>query len=427
MRRLTFLFVLLFPFYSFSQNLNHIESRGDYFHVYTLSVDKGRLSTINLPVSATGVSFQIDLHETFVGSYIICAGEKIDIIANTHDKETAYEGRFKVSELILIEPNCKSIQLYSNLLSGKIVFHLYHAGVIDISKSHTRGDADSLACSKPKTIDQSVWRDGLPAPTENPAFTQTDHVVVHHSAGSNLNTDHLSAIRTIYIYHTQTNGWDDIGYNYVIARDGTIYDAREGHNLVEEDFVKGAHFCGKNSNTMGVSILGTYTNELPPDTAVSALVWLLSWKLHKDQLNPLDSSIHPRGGNDYLPVICGHQDGCATICPGDIFYSQFNQIRNEVWEKIKNCPSNTVLENKTNMEAVVYPQPASSKIFIRIASDFQNTNTLVQLFRADGQIIYQEIQQNTSFSVDVSQFGKGVYFLKIQSDKHYYQQLVLLN
>lgn len=418
------LIIALIPAGLFAQKMTHIESKGDYFHVYSLEIDSGKLTTIELPLTVTGMSLQIGLNENFEGTYVINGNEKIEIHPNTHDKETKYEGKYVVSELILFDPAISTFQLFSSLSSGKLIIHLYNAGRPPKPEKKKHADADSLACSKPKSIDQSVWRNGLPAPTVNPTFTETAHVVIHHTAGSNTNTDHLSAIRSIYLYHTQTNGWDDIGYNYVIARDGTIYDGRDGLNQVVEDFVKGAHFCGKNANTMGISVMGTYTDETPPDTAIESLVWLLSWKLHKDQLNPLDSSIHPQGSSEYLPVICGHQDGCATECPGHDFHAQFPDIRNQIWQIIQNCPPVSIAWDDADFSISVFPQPASDYLNIQL-QDFSSNKSIIHIHDLSGKLLLEDTVYTKLSGIDISGIQPGLYVLTLVNGSMYYRKLIV--
>lgn len=51
-----------------------------------------------------------------------------------------------------------------------------------------------------------------------------------------------------------SNGWDDIGYNFLVGEDGNVYEGRGWDNV-------GAHAKDFNSQSMGVCILGTYTSK----------------------------------------------------------------------------------------------------------------------------------------------------------------------
>jgi hypothetical protein len=53
--------------------------------------------------------------------------------------------------------------------------------------------------------------------------------VIHHTGEYVKHTRRPSEImRSIYNYHTITRGWGDIGYNYVIDKQGNIYEGRAG-------------------------------------------------------------------------------------------------------------------------------------------------------------------------------------------------------
>lgn len=178
-------------------------------------------------------------------------------------------------------------------------------------------------------IPQSVWRAGLADPKPNPVSTPTRHAIVHHSAGSTFDTNYTAVVRSYYLLHTEVNGWDDIGYNYLIARDGSIFAGRDPQNRtgVVQDNVRGAHFCGKNEYTMGICVIGDFTSQGPAAAAFSSLCDLLAWKFEKDALDPFGSQRHPTPGDDPLMHIAGHRDGCNTACPGNLLYSELFKLR----------------------------------------------------------------------------------------------------
>ena len=69
--------------------------------------------------------------------------------------------------------------------------------------------------------------------------------------GANLNAS--QTVDEIRRWHTapppKGRGWKDIGYHYLIMRDGTIAMGRPLHNV-------GAHVKGHNTGTIGISLLG---------------------------------------------------------------------------------------------------------------------------------------------------------------------------
>jgi N-acetylmuramoyl-L-alanine amidase len=49
-------------------------------------------------------------------------------------------------------------------------------------------------------------------------------LIVHHTATQNNDPDPPATIRSIYYYHAVTQGWGDIGYNFLIDEAGNLYE-----------------------------------------------------------------------------------------------------------------------------------------------------------------------------------------------------------
>lgn len=194
--------------------------------------------------------------------------------------------------------------------------------------------AISLDCQEPfDFIPQSTWRSGLQAPSYSRSFHEVSHNVVHHSAGSNSSTNYTQVVRDIYLYHTQVNGWSDIGYNYLISQDGTIYAGRDPDGG-SQDNVRGAHFCGGNSNTLGVCLLGNYETATPSSQTLASLEQLLTYQLLSQDLGPFETFSHSLG---QLAAVVGHRDGCSTLCPGENVYRQLETLKTSLQDLIDDC------------------------------------------------------------------------------------------
>ena len=162
--------------------------------------------------------------------------------------------------------------------------------------------------------------------------------VVHHSAGSNAYTRAQSAavVRAIQLYHVRGNGWDDIGYNFLVDRYGQVFEGRFGG--IERNVI-GAHAQGFNTGSVGVALLGNYNSATLSTAARSALVRLLAWRLDVAHVDPLEA-VHacPRAATRAIrpafPVllrpISGHRDVGFTSCPGSVVYSQLNLLARAV-------------------------------------------------------------------------------------------------
>ena len=192
-----------------------------------------------------------------------------------------------------------------------------------------------VGCPAPTAVPQSTWRAGMAAPMVPPDTNVVRHLIVHHSAIDSAGTDYTAQVRAIYILHTQTNGYDDIGYNYLIAPDGALFTGRDPQGRCRQDNVKGAHMCAKNAATMGVCLLGDFTARTPQPAAMATLEVLLGWKLAVERMSAYDSSLHPPGSATamMLGALVGHRDGCGgvsyTQCPGDSVYARLGQARAE--------------------------------------------------------------------------------------------------
>ncbi len=157
-----------------------------------------------------------------------------------------------------------------------------------------------------------------------PRYTDVTHLIVHHSATENSSSDWAAVVRTFWHWHTIDNGWGDIGYNFLVDPDGVVYEGRSGGNNA-----MGAHFCGTNSNTMGVCVIGNFTSVTPKNAAIASLVKVLSWKCNLDSIDPLGRSFHSSSGRT-LNRISGHRDGCSTACPGNLLYNMLGSVRSDV-------------------------------------------------------------------------------------------------
>ncbi|NLJ55006.1 MAG: hypothetical protein GX344_12880 [Intrasporangiaceae bacterium] len=158
--------------------------------------------------------------------------------------------------------------------------------------------------------------------------------MVHHTATSNEYSvaDAPGIVRSIYRYHTETLKWCDIGYQFLVDRFGTIYEGRAG-SLVHA--VQGAQSAGFNSQTFGISIIGTFENAVTPNAAVAAVDSVIQWQLALDRVDPQGGTRMVSAGNGKfpagtvvtLPNVMGHRDNGQTACPGDALYAQLTQFR----------------------------------------------------------------------------------------------------
>lgn len=139
--------------------------------------------------------------------------------------------------------------------------------------------------------------------TSNASSATVNKIVVHHTAGTNNIPDPKASVRAVYYYHSVTRGWGDVGYNYLIDPYGNVYEGRAGGNGVI-----GAHVYGYNYGSVGVSMMGTFSDVLPTAKAQAALSKIMAYK--SAQNNPKNT----------LLTVYGHRDLGQTQCPGNAFY-----------------------------------------------------------------------------------------------------------
>ena len=179
------------------------------------------------------------------------------------------------------------------------------------------------------------------------SFTPLQKAVVHHTAGRNNDPNPAATVRAIYWLYAVSRDFGDMGYNFLIDEQGRIYEGRysrtyaAGETPTGEDLagnaVRGGHATNFNDGTVGIVLLGTFTNRLPTTAARNALESLLAWKLERHGLNPLAASTYRNtvlGHTKWLYNISGHRNVSATACPGNMFYDTFPQLRQRVANRI---------------------------------------------------------------------------------------------
>ncbi len=195
-------------------------------------------------------------------------------------------------------------------------------------------------CPQPGYCNRSCWDPGNDCPADaTPSFTTPTHMIVHHSAGQTTSSDFPAVVRSYWDLHVVTNGWDDIGYNWLIDGNGVLYEGRG-------DGVLGAHFSCMSGGTMGVCVIGNYEINTPSSAAMAKLYNLLAWEACDKNITIPGSSFHSQSSQT-LNHISGHldsnnspdPDGCpsGTVCPGDNIYNQIAGIRSAVAAEIAAC------------------------------------------------------------------------------------------
>lgn len=198
---------------------------------------------------------------------------------------------------------------------------------IEQTKSSVIAQTLNRSVARPNFIARDQWGAGA-VNLANLSATVPTHLIVHHSfSPGNDVTNWIAAVRSVFVFHTQSNGWSDIGYNWLIDPQGNIYQGRAW--VGTSDNTQGAHFCGFNANTMGVCMLGNLNPITPSPAAQTALMRLLAYRASANNLDAQAQQFHG-SSNRTLNIISGHRDGCATDCPGDAQYPLLPNYRERV-------------------------------------------------------------------------------------------------
>ncbi len=288
---------------------------------WILLLISSNLSAQKIAVKAK-TTFVFSSKYSYMYATVLIGNKHIEIHADEHNStDTKYASPVFYTDTAVIINILRS--------AGNVKLEQFEIPTVKINSVHNLNRREE--CDMPTIIPQSEWRAGLPLPIKGRNATPTKHCIVHHSAANSGDTNYTQLVRSIYTYHTQGNGWDDIGYNYIITANGAVYAGREPDSAgIEQDNVQGAHFCGKNQYTMGVCLVGDLETNEPTDTQVNALIALLKWKFKKDNLNPYLSIPHPTPADPKLIQLAGHRDGCNTACPGKNMYTLIPDVRYEV-------------------------------------------------------------------------------------------------
>ena len=155
--------------------------------------------------------------------------------------------------------------------------------------------------STPNTINDMV----------NPKRITLHHTYLANSPGINATiATEADRMRQIYNGHVNGNGWDDIGYHFIIMPSGRVFEARKENK-------KGAHDVINDG--IGIAFDGMFTNQNISQQQFNSAVALCTMLCRKyGFLDPVTPVPTPTAdfGNRNLPLICLHRDRVATECPG---------------------------------------------------------------------------------------------------------------
>ena len=120
-------------------------------------------------------------------------------------------------------------------------------------------------------------------------------------------------------YHL-SKGWRDIGYHYVIQKDGTLQEGRPVG-------MKPAHASGHNDDVIAICVIGEFCKDEPSEAQINQLKFLI---LNLCKEHHIDTSMHQ--------IFChaDYRDKPGNrFCPGKYLHRQIPSIANWVRQMIQ--------------------------------------------------------------------------------------------
>lgn len=146
--------------------------------------------------------------------------------------------------------------------------------------------------------------------------TPVEYVIISHSASEPCmkEAECTFLVRKIQTFHIESLGWQDIGYNFLVGGDGYVYTGRGW------DYA-GAHTFGWNDRSIGINLIGTFIDTLPPRQQILAAQQLIELGVELGKIV-----------KDYK--LLAHRQLSATESPGATLFEEMKK-----WPHWTNCVS----------------------------------------------------------------------------------------
>jgi hypothetical protein len=206
--------------------------------------------------------------------------------------------------------------------------HAAFASIASLLGARSAGAQDGM----PRFVSRADWGAAACPPRRAPRYGAVKAVFVHHTVNSNDYTpaEAPQIVLAICRHHRNSNGWDDIGYQALVDRFGTLYEGRAGGL---DRPVVGAQAQGYNAESAGIASVGDHTTTPATSATLDGIARYVRWKLplHRAPTaggvtlvsagGPLNR--YPSGTLVRVERVAGHRDGDATSCPGDALERSF--------------------------------------------------------------------------------------------------------
>jgi len=344
------LFLFTFSITLFAQEIIHKEIEYSQFGNFSNIIPSKFLSEIiEIPIKNAEPFIAIGLNATLINmdknaQFSIRASvngntwTEWQLLTNDSDAELI-KNKF-ISSLAFFDNSKKYIQFYTNTLTSieKLKFSFISPGKTSTQKIENniiKSQNKKLlrALEIPEFVSRKSW--GCPQ-NENESsrsLTNVTHLIIHHSAANTVSNDYAAVVRTYWDWHVNGNGWDDIGYNWLVDPNGVLYKGRAWKSDTEENIL-GAHNSGKNSGTSGICFIGNYVSDIPNEIGLNKVADIAAFLCDKYEIDPSGKSYHAAIGKENDNITGHGQSGGGTSCPGTQLINRMQSIRELTNSKI---------------------------------------------------------------------------------------------
>uniref|UniRef100_A0A034VF87 Peptidoglycan-recognition protein LF n=1 Tax=Bactrocera dorsalis TaxID=27457 RepID=A0A034VF87_BACDO len=162
----------------------------------------------------------------------------------------------------------------SIILIGMLLFIEGRSGLFNGNKGSLQGiPVNATLVPRPNSL-MLISRDEWSAQTKPDEMQKLQLpieriIIAHISTAQCENRVQCDArVRGMQAFHVHSNGWGDIGYNFLIGGDGLVYEGRGWYN-------QGAHTTGYNGNSICIAFIGTFNVEVPTEKDLKAAQLLI--------------------------------------------------------------------------------------------------------------------------------------------------------
>ena len=200
----------------------------------------------------------------------------------------------------------------------------------------------SAAAAAPVIVTRSEWGADESLRNAAPSYAPVKMAFVHHTASGNLysRADAPALVRGIYAYHTQSLHWNDIAYNFLVDRFGTIYEGRYGgvtRGVVGAHVLRLQHRQHRHLRHGHVHRRGSAGRggHRPRASAgLEARRSTASTRRGRPSSPAAPRTSTQRAPPSTFPVIAGHRQANYTECPGSALYALLPAVRSDVARRV---------------------------------------------------------------------------------------------